>query len=414
MMPVPYWVTVMRSGNWLTVDRIRGYTAILLACELVAFVFCIAGTHGWIVHLSRPTSSDFVSYYAAGMLADAGIPALAYDRVAHYAAEQQATEPGILYNFFYYPPVFLLLCSLLARLPYLVAFVMFQASCLLICLALVRRILGHVPLWTLLAFPAVFWAVGTGQNALLTAALLAAATLTVDRRPVLAGILFGALCYKPHLGLLLPIALAAGGDWRSFAAATASVATLVTASLLAFGWSTWHAFIIAAAEANAVYVSRSAIDLPGLTSPYGLTLALGGAPSLALGLQCAASVGVAAVVTWVWWQRAPLAVRAAILLAGIPVAVPVVMFYDLMITGLAMAWLVAAGRESGFPIWQRTGLALLFVLPLLSGNTGDRIQLFFAPTGAALGLLLALRQAFYSNRHVHRISAPVMSRVAAY
>ncbi len=414
MRPVRYWIAAMRSGVWLTDDRVRGYTAMLLVFELIAFVFCIAGTHGWIVTVTRPTSSDFVSFYAAGMLANAGTPALVYDHAAHYAAEQQATEPGIVYNFFYYPPMFLLLCAALARLPYLGAFVLFQTSCLLPCLALARRILGDVPLWTFLAFPAVFWAVGTGQNALLTAALLAAATLTIDRRPVLAGILFGALCYKPHLGLLLPIALAAGGHWRAFAAAAASVATLVTASLVAFGWSTWHAFVVAAAGGSAVYASRSAIDLPGSTSPFGLTLALGGSPALAVGLQCAASVGVAAVVAWVWWQKAPLAVRAAILLAGIPVAVPVVMFYDLMIIGLAMAWLVAAGRESGFPTWQRTGLALLFLLPLLSGNFGDRIQLFFAPAGATLGLLLALRQTYYRNRHAHRVSTRLMSRVVAY
>ncbi len=90
----------IRSGGWLTDDRMAAYAWILLICELLGFVFCVAGTHGLVVPLRHPTSSDFVSFYAAGRLADSGTGWLAYDQVAHYAAEQQATEPGIAYNFF--------------------------------------------------------------------------------------------------------------------------------------------------------------------------------------------------------------------------------------------------------------------------------------------------------------------------
>ena len=104
-------------------DRLRGGTSVnrlcraLLAIEVACFLFFVAGTHGLIVRLATPTSTDFVSFYAAGSLADAGTPGLAYDRAAHYAAEERAAEPGIAYNFFYYPPVFLLVCAALARLP---------------------------------------------------------------------------------------------------------------------------------------------------------------------------------------------------------------------------------------------------------------------------------------------------------
>jgi alpha-1,2-mannosyltransferase len=390
---------IVSDGLHRAGQRIHPYIVILLAFELISFIFFVAGTHGWITELEDPTSSDFVSYYAAGTLANGDSPALVYDQAAHYAAEQQATEPGIRYNFFYYPPVYLLLCAPLARLPYLVAFVLFQASCLLSCMILVRRILPNVPLSMLLAFPAVFWAIGTGQNALLTAALLAAATLTIDRRPALAGFLFGALCYKPHFGLLVPIALAAGGHWRPFAAAMASVIVLVLASVLAFHWDTWLAFLSAARGADTVYATAGAIDIHGLASPFGLLLALGTSSVVALGLQATASLGVALMVAWVWWKQTPLEVRAAVLLAGIPLAVPIVMFYDLMITGVALAWLARAGRKYGFPAWQQSGLVLLYLLPLFSGNTGAQV-LFPPVAAAALGFLLALRQAVpHLRRH---------------
>ena len=59
-----------------------------------------------------------------------------------------------------------------------------------------RRILDDTSaaaLLALLAFPAVFWNIGLGQNAFMSAALFGGATLLVDRRPILAGLLFGAL-----------------------------------------------------------------------------------------------------------------------------------------------------------------------------------------------------------------------------
>ena len=109
------------SESWLRRRYISIFCAILLAIELAGFSFLVAGTHGWIVPLTEPTSTDFVSFYAAGSLADAGTPELAYDQAAHQAAEERATEPGIQYRFFYYPPVCLLLCAGLAHLRYLAA-----------------------------------------------------------------------------------------------------------------------------------------------------------------------------------------------------------------------------------------------------------------------------------------------------
>src|SRR5947209_14117990 len=111
-----------RLAVWLDRRRIGIGAALLLCLELALFAFFVAGTHGWIVPLDRPTTTDFASFYAAGALADAGTPELAYNHAAHLAAEEAATAPGIEYQFFNYPPVYLLICAALASLPYLVAF----------------------------------------------------------------------------------------------------------------------------------------------------------------------------------------------------------------------------------------------------------------------------------------------------
>jgi glycosyl transferase family 87 len=377
--------------------RIFTYCRIFLAVEIGVFVLFIAGTHGLIVPLSAPASTDFVSFYAAGILADSGTPELAYDQGAHYAAEQRATTVGIEYRFFYYPPIFLLLCAALARLPYLPAFLVFEAATLIFYLIVARRILGErgwpvfIPL---LAFPAAFWTMGLGQNAFLTAALFGAATLCIDRRPVLAGVLFGALCYKPHFALLVPVALLAGRHWRGSAAALASAAALCGLSLILLGWETWRDFVAAAAGSHTTYESGQ-ITFGGLVSPFGAVLLLGGTRGAAYAVQTGATLAAGFLVAMVWRRGYALPVRAAILASATLVAIPVVLVYDLMLAAIAAAWLIRdAGRLPGL---GRTALACLFVLSLDPRGMAEAWHIPIAPLVAIGVVALAAVHAFRAD-----------------
>jgi alpha-1,2-mannosyltransferase len=385
--------------NALNRDRILAYCAILLAVEFGGFLFLIAGTHGWIVPLSAPVSTDFVSFYAAGSLADAGTPELAYDQAAHDAAEERATAPGIEYRFFYYPPVFMLLCAALARLPYIVAFLVFEAVTLILFLIVVRGILGERgfgPLVPVLAFPAVFWTLGLGQNAFLTAALFGAGTLYIDRRPITAGLLFGALCYKPHFGLLVPLALAAGGHWRALAAGCASITALFLLSLLLFGWETWNDFVTAAAASHAVYESGR-VSFGGLVSPFGAVLVLGGTAVTAYAVQTGATLSAALLVGFVWRRGLSLPIRAATLAAATLVAIPVVLIYDLMLAAVAAAWLLRARGERALPAWGKAALAGSFLLVLDPRDIAEACRLPVAPIVALTLLVLVVAQIFRSE-----------------
>jgi glycosyl transferase family 87 len=389
---VAWVVDELRRGAWLTRRRVTEYAVILLALEIAALLFFAAGSHGLIVPLDRPNASDFVSFYAAGSLADAGTPWLAYDASAHFAAEAAATEPGIAYNYFFYPPVYLLLCAPLARLPYLAALAVFETGTLGAYLYMARRLAaeyGAAALLVLVAFPAVFWTIGTGQNAFLTAALFGAGTMLLDRRPILAGLLLGALCYKPHFGLLIPIALAAGRHGRAFGAAAVSVLGLVALSAFLFGAETWQAYIAAAASSHAVY-ETDLVDIGGFANPFGFVIVLGGEPSLAYAVQAAAALLCAGFVGFVWTRGLSLPVRAASLIASTIVAVPLVLFYDLMLGAVAMLWLVRAGRANGFGDWEKSLLALLYMLPLVSGHLGPHWHPMTPPLFAALLLGLTV------------------------
>ncbi len=374
-----------RLGGWFGRRRIIAYCALLLAGELALSAYFVAATHGWLGLHTGPSTTDFVSFYAAGRLADSGTPVLAYNQTAHYAAEQQARESGIEYNFFYYPPVFLLLCAALAKLPYIAAFLIFEGITLALFLWVVARVLAgneSTFLIPILAFPVVWWNFGWGQNGFLTAALLGGGTLLIDRRPILAGVLFGMICYKPQFGLLLPVALAAGGRWRAFFAAGASAAALLLTSVLAFGTETWLAFWQTASGSPTTYAEGGA-KFAAFVTPFGAAMLLGAVPAAAYAVQ-AAVTGVAIIVVVLAWRRElPREIRNAALAASVPIATPLALIYDLALSAVTVAWLYRS--PEGIPANERPLLALAYIAVLDPVQIGNACHIPLA-TIAALAL----------------------------
>jgi alpha-1,2-mannosyltransferase len=392
-------VLLFAPGSLIDYRRLLLVCKVLLALEIAATVFFVAGTYGLIVPLTKPLTTDFVSFYAAGTLADAGTPQLVYDQAQHYAAEQRATEAGIDYNYFYYPPVFLLVCAVLGRLPYLVAFFVFETTTLILFLLVARRILNESTWLTLLplvAFPVVFWNFAFGQNAFLTAALFGGATLCVDRRPLLAGMLFGALCYKPQFGLLIPLALAAGGHWRAFVGALASAIALCLVSLLVFGCETWRDFITAAAAAPSAVYAFGHIPFDGYANLFGAVRELGGGQNIAYATQVAASLSAAALVAFVWHRKLPLPIRAATLASAALLAAPLALFYDLMLGAVGALWLLRGCQRKRLSEGEKIALISLFVLCLSPRSFTEFSHLpigpFIALALTALIAVHALRQ----------------------
>ena len=391
----------LADGRWMMRERVIRCAGVLLIVELALFVFLVAGTNGLIVRLARPVSVDFVSFYAAGKLAASGAPAAAYDRAAHYAAEQQATEPGISYQYFFYPPVFLLLCRALAALPYLLGFLVFQVATAALFLLSVRSVLGEPgPDWVLpvLAAPAGFWTLGLGQNSFLTAALFGGATALLERRPILAGLMFGALCYKPHFGVLVPLALVAGGHWRVLSGAVLSVSVLCSVSLLWFDWETWKDYLTAFGGSPELFAAGLAAKLSGLVTPFGALRLLGVTDPAARDVQAGVALLAALLVTWVWRSKASLPIRAATLISATLIAVPVALVYDLLLSVVAIAWLIRARRTNASLPGEKAVLAAAFLIPLLQIQASELTHVSPAPFVTAALLAVSIVRARRENR----------------
>ena len=348
--------------------RVRRCCGIALACQLLVLIVMICGTHGLIVRTTRPTTTDFVSFYAAGRLAVAGIPQETYDPVAHFEAEQQATAKGIDYVHFFYPPVFLVVCDLVARLPYLLAFVSFEGLSLALLLWALRETLDREPssLLVVVSFSPLLWSIGVGQNSCLSAALFASGLLLLRRgREVAGGAVLGCLVLKPHL-VLLPIALLAGRRWRAIGGAAAGVTGAVGLSLSLFGAGCWRAFATTLMQASGAFAHGQVVPFTALASSYGAARLVGLGRIDALVFEGAVDALVVATL-WHAWRPAngvDADLRNALLVSGALLVMPVVLFYDTTLLVVAGAFLRRARPQLAG--WQSVGMAAAWVLGLVA------------------------------------------------
>jgi hypothetical protein len=364
-------VETLRSGAWLTRGRVAAYCRIFLTIEILAAVLLVALAHGPLDPSGKPVGTDFVSFYAAGGLAADGDAASAYRPEAHFRREQAIVGSAeIPYYAFYYPPPYLLICRVLAAPPYLAALGLWMLAGAIAYALAIRMVLPERgTLAAALAFPAVFICVGHGQNALLTAAILGAATALIDRRPVMAGALLGLLCCKPQLALMVPVALLAGRRWPALAAAAASAAALCGAATLAFGTAIWTDYWAISVEATSLFESGG-VGFEKMAGVFGAARLVGLSVRWAEAAQILAMLVAAAAVVSAWARATPPAPRAAVLAAASLVAAPLLLDYDLVVAAVAAAWLAVAARDAGFLPWEKTLLAVLFVAPLVSRPVG--------------------------------------------
>lgn len=358
----------IKTGEWLTPARLRGYAAILVVAYALAAVLWIALAHGLVDRNNKPIGTDFSNVYAAGTLALAGKPDVAYDWSREHAVEK-ATFGGRDVPFFgwHYPPLFLIVAAALALLPYGWALALWMAATLPAYLLTIRAIVPRPPtLLVALAYPAVFVNLGHGQNGFFSAALLGGALLLLDRRPLVAGALIGLMAYKPQFGLLIPLVLLATGRWRVIVAAAATVLAACAATLALFGSKVWIAFAASTGVTRHIVLEAGATGWEKIQSLFSFVRMWGGGIDAAYAAQGALALAVAAGLIWLWRSNAAYELKAAALAAGALLATPYVLDYDLMMLAVAIAFYVRHGFARGFRDYEISLLAFVWIAPLLT------------------------------------------------
>jgi arabinofuranan 3-O-arabinosyltransferase len=324
---------------------------------------------------------DFTYFWVAGWQALHGETALLHDLPAFKAIQDSPAGLGHSpYSLLSYPPTFTLILVAVAMLPYVAAFLTWELVTLAGCIAVVYLIVRQQPAISLtLASPFAAWNFLIGQNGFLTASLLGASLLLLERRPVLAGAFIGCLTYKPQFGILIPVALIAASQWRACFSAALTAIFLAAASVATFGVDAWVAYphTLFAQGSEAMFFIPEWGSL--FQTVYGLIRFLDGGAALAWLVQGAAVGGVGVIVWLIWSSPVRYALKAATLSAAGLIATPYALAYDLAAIAIPVAFLARDQIQCGLLRGEQTTMIALFVASLAVIPTTGK-----APVGAVI------------------------------
>jgi len=383
------FIATLRSGGWLTWQRLVGYSLCTLAVSLAGLVYVLATSDGLNDYQGRPIGSDFSHVYAAGTYVREGNPTAPFDWPAEFKREKEIFGAQTQFYGWHYPPFFLFIAGALATMPYQLALLVWQLVTLVLYLVAIRAILfstspqkpeaiGHVWLLIAFAYPAVFINIGHGHNGFLSAALIGGGLALIDRRPAIAGVLFGLMAYKPQFGVLIPLVLIASGRWRVFAAAAITVVLLTIAATAAFGLDVWRAFFDSMRLTRSVVLEEGATGWYKIQTIFSWVRMWGGSIALAYAAQAAVALAVMVALMRLWWRKTAYPLQAAAFAIGTILVTPYSLDYDLMLLAPAIAFLASDGLSRGFGPWEKTALAVLWFMPLVARSIA---QYAFIPVG---------------------------------
>ena len=347
----------------------------------------------WIVNLIQSDADrslprmDFKVFYSVSSLVLDGRPEAAYNR--ELLATRDAELTGDSYVPWTYPPPALLLFLPLSVLPFGAAFAVWGAATASVLLTAIRRLSGSpTALGLAFLFPSTLFNLFTGQNGLLTAGLFAWGMVLLNRRPGAAGLVLGALVFKPHLFPLVPLALLAGGCRRAFLATCASAAGFALLSLAAFGPGAWEGFIAMIPQVKDMLYDGT-YSWWQMQSVTATLLELGVPPEVTQAAQALFGLAAVCSVTWLWWRKDVLyEYKVAGLALAILAVTPYAFHYDLTILGVGMLWFASGARRRGLQGWERAALAFTFFAPILSVMIGRETSISGGP--AVFLILLAV------------------------
>jgi alpha-1,2-mannosyltransferase len=363
-----------RIRDWVTRDRMVVYSVVALLVHATILGLWASTSAGFTSNSGYRPGSDFSVFWVASHAMLHGAPAQVYDYVAFGKLERLLLAGGQHGDFlpWLYPPMFLLLVTPLALLPFWPAFFAFVGTSVVIFVAGVLRVsglahaLGSAKLARLVvaAFPCVFVCAVFGQNSLLTAALVAFAVCWVERKPVLAGLCIGLLAAKPQMALLFPLVLITARAWRVMVVAALTAVLFTVLGVLVCGTQSLHLFLASADLARHITLEHGVHFWLASSTPFAvLRLAGVNLTSAYIAQACVATVAAAAAC-YVWRRTHDIGSRAAVLAVATLIANPYVWHYELAWLGIALANMAATGLRRGWARGEQTILVLAWMLPL--------------------------------------------------
>lgn len=375
----------IRQPAWLVWAKPIGLAvlALLSVFYLVEAINYLQELHnGMFDTENRPLGRDFINWWTAAKLVSDGHIMTLFD-VERYREAQaglfgQVLEP----RNWSYPPHVLPWILGLGFLPYSMAFAVWVCLGLIIYVFVVAYNQAYP--WKLAVIlvlaPSSAINIIEGQTGFFTAACLVGGFRLLDRAPVLSGILFGVLSFKPHIAIFVPVALLAGRYWKTFAMAILTMTVLVGFSIGVFGVEPWAAYFEKIIPYQRLILEadlgqRLAYQFM-MISPFMAERMLGGSVAAAFvdtGMAALLSLGA---VIYVFMNSRSLELRMAVTMTAAFFAAPHMFTYDMpALSAAALATVLFAlgtgkTREGGrrLNLLHLVLLSAVWFLPLVAGQ----------------------------------------------
>ena len=345
------------------------YPVMVLVIFAFSAVALVATSRDMVDFRGKPLGYDFITFWGASKLTLEGQPEAAFDPASTLAAQASAVAGSEVDFFWHYPPTFQLVAAPLSLLPYPIAYLAFVLAGFTAYLLMLRPLMRQPhPGLLLAAFPAALICVYHGQNSLFSAALIGGAVWLADRGArgqLLAGLCIGLLAYKPQLGILLPFALAAAGQWRMFAAAAVATLVFIGAATLAFGSELWVTFLDNLPFVQTL-VESGALPWDKIPSAWVFLRMLGAPQDATYAIHIASALCAAGLAIYVWRRCGMTRLSWSVLIVATLMIPHYVFDYELTLLAVPIAILMSDMAERGATRTEK--LALLGVIAL-SGAT---------------------------------------------
>ncbi len=340
----------------------------LVCIWLCILVNYISDLHGLFEDSGHIVGHDFINMWSGAKLALDGHVTDLFDIGRFYQAERHFVGPLFyqLHNWSY-PPHLIPWITVIGLFSYPVALGLWTIGTFaLYAFAVSYRRANPWVLTLILALaPASFENIVSGQNGFLTAAFLVGGLRLLHARPKLAGVLFGFLTFKPHLGLMVPLALLLGRHGKVIAAALLTALALAALALFLYGAEPWRGFFnVTVPFQRRLLELAPAFYLDMMPSPFAAARHLGAPTAVAYAISIAVALYAALLVAIASTSTIKPERRDAILLTAALLATPYSFSYDMTLLSAAVVSFLASSGGRPLPLWQTLFFALLWLSPL--------------------------------------------------
>jgi len=371
--------------------RVKGYSIIFLSAYVVYFIF------GLFMIKESTMGIDFSAFYSAGKLALEGNSSLVYDIAEHHNVLEGVLGREIPFVLgWFYPPIFLLLVTPLVLLPFKFAMVFWLVSTFIIYMITIKKIsISQKGIYAAMCFPGVLMNLNWGQNGFLTVGLFGLGIYNLEKRPVVAGVMFAFLCFKPHFAIVAFIVLLLSKQWKVFFSAVFFFFVLVILSSGLFGLDTWVVYIKAQLNApsiilDSIWESTAAIQ----PSVYSSLKVIGMPGNLASILQLVIAICMFLVILWTWRNISSISLRGAILVLGTLLCSPYYAQYDLILLILPLIWYLNDCKLNGWLKWDIGIIVMLWLTPLINLPIVHLTHIQIAPITLIIATIFTCRRLY--------------------